>query len=117
MTTGKRAERTNLDLRCPMCRPATGQASSVFDLRAPLSTHVPALLQNQPNQANITHLHKKGFALILYLSKVKVFGTRKWSVVAVKPLLKRLCIETSLHSSVIKTVHFPDILEASESRS
>ena len=33
MTTGKRAERTKLDLRCPICRSATGQASCLICAR------------------------------------------------------------------------------------
>ena len=30
LTTGKRAERTKLDFRCPICRSAIGQASIGF---------------------------------------------------------------------------------------
>ena len=33
MTTGKRAESTKLDLQCPICRSATGQASSLICAR------------------------------------------------------------------------------------
>ena len=49
MTTGKGAERTKHDFRCPICRSAISQASQLFDLRAPLSTDVPVQLLNQSN--------------------------------------------------------------------
>ena len=52
LTTGKRAERTKLDFRCPMCRsaalPLCHWSSQLFDLRAQSSTDVPVLLLNQP---------------------------------------------------------------------
>ena len=48
LTTGKRAERTKRDFRCPICRSAIDQASSLI-LRAPSSTDDPGLLLNQPN--------------------------------------------------------------------
>ena len=47
MTTGKRAVRTKLDFRCPICRCAIGQASCL--ICASSSTNVPVLLLNQPN--------------------------------------------------------------------
>ena len=40
LTTGKRAEKTKLDFRCP------NWSSHLLDLRAPSSTNVPALLLN-----------------------------------------------------------------------
>ena len=33
LTTGKRAERTKLDFRCPICRSAIGQASCLICAR------------------------------------------------------------------------------------
>ena len=48
LTTGKRAERTKHDFRCPICRSAIDQASCLI-LRAPSSTDDPGLLLNQPN--------------------------------------------------------------------
>ena len=46
LTTGKRAERTKLDFRCPMCRSATGQASCLICAQS--STDAPVLLLNEP---------------------------------------------------------------------
>ena len=46
LTTGKRAERTKLDFRCPICRSAIGQASCLICARnRQLTFHV--LLLNQ----------------------------------------------------------------------
>ena len=47
LKTGKRAERTKLDFRCPFCLPLYHLSSELFDLRAPSSTDAPALLLNQ----------------------------------------------------------------------
>ena len=47
LTTGKSAERTRLDFRCPICRSTIGQSQS-FDLHALSSTDIPILLLNQP---------------------------------------------------------------------
>ena len=46
LTTGKRAERTKLDLRRPICRSAIGQASCLICARS--STNVFVLLLNLP---------------------------------------------------------------------
>ena len=47
LKTGKRAERTKLDFRCPFCLPLCHLSSELFDLRAPSSTDAPALLLNK----------------------------------------------------------------------
>ena len=49
LTTGKRAERTKRDFRCPICLSAIYQASCLI-LRAPSSTDDPGLLLNQPRR-------------------------------------------------------------------
>ena len=49
MTTGKRAERTKLDFRYPICRSAIGQSSCLICAQS--STDVPVLLLNHPHSS------------------------------------------------------------------
>ena len=54
LTTGKHAEGTKHDFRCPICRSATGQATIVVRFSGPSSTDVPSLLLNHATVISLT---------------------------------------------------------------
>ena len=67
MTTGKRAKRTKLDFRCPICRSAIGQAKkSLSDARQPEVRSSPFKICLDANK----------FVLLSFFSLIKTIYTR-----------------------------------------
>ena len=76
--------------------------SKIWSINSPFPSFLKPLFQSEAKckaidmkmifyfHVNLTHFHKKGFALRLVLKVMRVFGTRKWPLATLASDIRRI---------------------------